>query len=326
MLSVMAGLMAYNFSGFNPLNAFVNSGITLRGLDDEQLRLMSAQTGIGYELLKSQQRAEMASAGSTGDIGEEQLIPTVEVQLKSNPKNPRKARKKNIKMLRKALRPPNYNLGLFKVYRYNAAHECACCGVDVRRFLEGDNAYAHIVDEKTGLSLADLYWFDEDTGNARKPLARTHGDHGDEMSSTLCPAHLHIFHTLKSLVQEHEMEADGFRATSKGTKFTRIPGVKSLMGGGIKEKNRSTPESLLKYEQFFEMIHQDDKYSKGVTLTQLPNPVSGVVDIVQVTFDLRAIQAESMLAQRNAMGTGVNMQSVMNNAITNTAVEQQVTE
>lgn len=326
MLSVMAGLMAYNLGGLNPLNVFTNSGITLRGLDDEQLRLMSAQTGIGYELLKSQQRAEMASAGSTGDIGEEQLIPTVEVQLKSNPKNPRKARKKNIKMLRKALRPPNYNLGLFKVYRYNAAHECACCGVDVRRFLEGDNAYAHIIDEKTGLSLADLYWFDEDTGNARKPLARTHGDHGDEMNSTLCPAHLHIYHTLKSLVQEHEMEEDGFRATSKGTKFTKIPGVKTLMGGSSKVKNRSTPESLMKYEQFFGMIHQDAQYSKGVTLTQLPNPVSGVVDIVQVTFDLRAIQAESLMAQRNAMGTGANMQSAMNNAITNTSVEQQVTE
>ena len=63
MLSVMAGLMAYNLGGLNPLNVFTNSGITLRGLDDEQLRLMSAQTGIGYELLKSQQRAEMASAG-----------------------------------------------------------------------------------------------------------------------------------------------------------------------------------------------------------------------------------------------------------------------
>jgi len=326
MLSVMAGLMAYNLSGFNPLNAFTSSGITLRGLDDEQLRLMSAQTGISYELLKSQQRAEMASAGSTGDIGEEQLIPTVEVQLKSNPKKPHKARKQNIKMLRKALRPPNYNLGFFKVYRYNAAHECACCGVDIRRFLEGDNAYAHIVDEKTGLSLADIYWFDEDTGNAKKPLARTHGDHGDEMNSSLCPAHLHIFHTLKSLVQEHEMAEQGFRATSKGTKFTKIPGVKTLMGGSGKAKNRSTPESLLKYEQFFSMIHQDAQYSKGVTLNQLPNPVSGVVDIVQVTFDLRAIQAESMMAQRNAMGTGVNMQSVMNNAITSTAVEQQITE
>ena len=133
-------------------------------------------------------------------------------------------------------------------------------------------------------------------------------------------------HTLKSLVQEHEMAEDGFRATSKGTKFTKIPGVKTLMGGSSKVKNRSTPESLLKYEQFFTMIHQDAQYSKGVTLNQLPNPVSGVVDIVQVTFDLRAIQAESMMAQRNAMGTGANMQSAMNNAITNTAVEQQITE
>ena len=323
MLSVMAGLMAW----MNPMSYMpYQRGVKLHGLDDEQLKLMSAQTGISFELLKSQQRAEMASAGSTGDIGDEQLIPTVEIQLKSNPKNPKKARKQNIKMLRKALRPPNYNLGLFKIYRYNAAHECACCGVDIRRFLEGDNAYAHIVDERTSLSLADIYWFDEETGNARKPLARTHGDHGDEMNSSLCPAHLHIFHTLKSLVQEHEMAEDGFsRIASKGTKFTKIPGVSSLMGSSS-AKNRSTPESLLKYEQFFAMIHKDAQHSKGVSLTTLPNPTSGVVDIVQVTFDLRALQAENLLAQRNAMANGVAMQSAMNAAMVQqqTPQEQQV--
>ena len=320
MLSVMAGLMAW----MNPMSYMpYQRGVKLHGLDDEQLKLMSAQTGISFELLKSQQRAEMASAGSTGDIGDEQLIPTVEIQLKSNPKQ---ARKQNIKMLRKALRPPNYNLGLFKIYRYNAAHECACCGVDIRRFLEGDNAYAHIVDERTSLSLADIYWFDEETGNARKPLARTHGDHGDEMNSSLCPAHLHIFHTLKSLVQEHEMAEEGFsRIASKGTKFTKIPGVSSLMGSGS-AKNRSTPESLLKYEQFFAMIHKDAQHSKGVSLTTLPNPTSGVVDIVQVTFDLRALQAENLLAQRNAMANGVAMQSAMNAAMVQqqTPQEQQV--
>ena len=323
MLSVMAGLMAW----MNPMSYMpYQRGVKLHGLDDEQLKLMSAQTGISFELLKSQQRAEMASAGSTGDIGDEQLIPTVEIQLKSNPKNPKKARKQNIKMLRKALRPPNYNLGLFKIYRYNAAHECACCGVDIRRFLEGDNAYAHIVDERTSLSLADIYWFDEETGNARKPLARTHGDHGDEMNSSLCPAHLHIFHTLKSLVQEHEMAEEGFsRIASKGTKFTKIPGVSSLMGSSS-AKNRSTPESLLKYEQFFAMIHKDAQHSKGVSLTTLPNPTSGVVDIVQVTFDLRALQAENLLAQRNAMANGVAMQSAMNAAMVQqqTPQEQQV--
>lgn len=305
--------MAWNPQVLNPMSYMpYRQGLKLHGLDEEQLKVVSGQTGISVDLLRSQQRAEMASAGSTGDIGDEQLIPTVEIQLKSNPKNPKKARKQNIKMLRKALRPPNYNLGLFKIYRYNAAHECACCGVDIRRFLEGDNAYAHIVDDRTGLSLADTYWFDEETGNARKPLARTHGDHGDEMNSSLCPAHLHISHTLKSLVQEHEMAEEGFsRIASKGTKFTRIPGMGVLMGAG-QAKNRSTSDSLLKYEPFFALIHKDAQHSKGVQLTQLPNPTTGVVDIVQVTFDLRALQAESVLAQRSAMANGVAMQNAMN--------------
>ena len=136
-----------------------NSGVRLSGLTDEQLMKLAQETGVSFQLLKSQQRAEMANASGASMPGEEQesFVPTVEIRLHSNPKNPRKARKKNIKMLRKALRPPKYNFGLFKIYRYNAAHECACCGTDIRRFIEGDdNAYAHIIDEDTRMSLADI--------------------------------------------------------------------------------------------------------------------------------------------------------------------------
>ena len=94
---------------------FGNGGVSLNGVHDEQLRVLSQQTGIAYELLKAQQRAEMASAGSSGSVdGKDQMIPTVEINLKTNPKNPAKARRKNIKMLRKALRPQNYMIGLFK--------------------------------------------------------------------------------------------------------------------------------------------------------------------------------------------------------------------
>ena len=286
-----------------PTIPFTGGGISLSGLNDDQLRQLAAESGISFQMLKAQQRAEMASAGSQGPLDgkEESLVPTVEIKLKSDPKNPRKARKKNIKMLRKALRPPNYNLGLFKIYRYNAAYECACCGVDVRRFLEGDNAYAQIYDDDLNLSLADIYWFDEDTGNAQKPHARTHGDHGDQMNSTLCPAHLHIFHTLKSLVQEQELESDGIsRSVSKGTKFLRVP---SMFGGGTKSPmNRSSVESLTKYEPFFKMVYQDSKHKKGITINQHANPITGVADIVTMTFDLRALQLHDLAAQQSTIG------------------------
>jgi hypothetical protein len=292
---------------------FMGGGISLNGVSEAQLRQIASNTGVSYELLKAQQRAEMASAGSQG-IDDADLVPTVEIKLKSNPKNPSKARRQNIKMLRKALRPPNYNLGLFKVYRYNAAHECACCGVDIRRFLEGDNAYAHITDERTGLSLADIYWFDEDTGQAKKPFARTHGDHGDEMNSTLCPAHLHIFHTLKSLVQEQELAEDGFsKIASKGTRFMKVPGMSALTRGS-QPKNRSTVQSLQKYEPFFAMIHKDAEYSKGVSINQHPNPITGVADLVTVTFDLRALQIESEMLQQQTF-QGALSATQMNNAV-----------
>ena len=282
-----------------------NSGIRLAGLSDEELMQLSKNTGIAYPMLKSQQRAEMASTGQNlpGDDSES-FVPTVEIKLHTNPKNPRKARKKNIKMLRKALRPPRYWFGLFSIYRYNAAHECACCGADIRRFIEGsDNAYAHIVDEDTRLSLADIYWFDEDTGQPRKPHARTHGDIGDQLNSTLCPAHLHIYHTLKKLTQEEMLESEGLsRPASLGTKFLKVPGMSALTGGSSKQKNRSTTESLMKYEPFFKMIQQDVQHQKGITMVQHPNPISGVADLVTVTFDLRALQIQDAMKQNGVIG------------------------
>lgn len=284
----------------NILPSLWNSGIRLAGLSDEQLYELAQNTGVSFQLLKQQQQAEMASTGNQipGEESEE-FIPTVEIRLHVNPKNPRKARKKNIKMLRKVLRPPRYNFGLFRVYRYNASHECACCGADIRRFIEGsDNAYAHIIDSDTRLSLADTYWFDEDTGQPRKPHARTHGDVGDELNSTLCPAHLHIFHTLKKLQQEELLETEGLsRPTSLGTKFLRVPGLSAP-----KTRNRSTTESLVKYEPFFRMVQQDVQHQKGISMTQHPNPISGVADLVTVTFDLRALQIQDAMAQNGRIG------------------------
>jgi hypothetical protein len=277
-----------------------NQGIRLAGLSDEELVKVSQETGIAYPMLKSQQMAEMANMGNQIPGEEsENFVPTVEIKLHANPKNPRKARKKNIKMLRKALRPPRYWFGLFSIYRYNAAHECACCGADIRRFIEGsDNAYAHIIDEDTRMSLADIYWFDEDTGQPRKPHARTHGDIGDELNSTLCPAHLHIYHTLKKLTQEEMLQSEGLsKPASMGTKFLRVPGLSAP-----KSRNRSTTQSLMKYEPFFRMIQQDTQHQKGITMTQHPNPISGVADLVTVTFDLRAIQIQEASKQSQTIG------------------------
>jgi len=291
-----------------------NGNIRLAGLSDEELIKLSQETGLAFPMLKAQQRAEMASTGNAmpGDE-EEAFVPTVEIRLITNPKNPQKARKKNIKMLRKTLRPPRYWFGFFSIYRYNAAHECACCGADIRRFIEGsDNAYAHIIDEDTRMSLADIYWFDEETGQPRKPHARTHGDIGDELNSTLCPAHLHIFHTLKKLTQEQMLQSDGLsRPTSIGTKFLRVPGLSAP-----KNRNRSTTDSLIKYEPFFRMIQQDTQHQKGITMTQHPNPISGVADLVTITFDLRALQIQDSMKQQSTIGvplmTPQQQQSMVN--------------
>jgi len=98
---------------------------------------------------------------------------------------------------------------------------------------------------------------------------------------------------------EEELEEDGFtRPVARGTKFLRVPGLSS----STKTRNRSTTESLLKYEPFFKMIQQDMKYQKGITMTQHPNPISGVADLVSITFDLRALQLQDSMKQGGMIG------------------------
>ena len=82
-----------------------------------------------------------------------------------------------------------------------------------------------------------------------------------------------------------------------GTKFLRVPGF-----GAPKTKNRSTTESLVKYEPFFRMIQQDVQHQKGISMTQHPNPISGVADLVTITFDLRALQIQDAQRQRGMIG------------------------
>ena len=71
---------------FMPNMPFMGGRMSLSGLSDDQLRQLSVNTGIAYEFLKAQQRAEMASAGSQGIDSDEDIIPTVEVKIEDEPK------------------------------------------------------------------------------------------------------------------------------------------------------------------------------------------------------------------------------------------------
>ena len=63
----------------------------------------------------------------------------------------------------------------------------------------------------------------------------------------------------------------------------------------------------MKYEPFFRMVQQDAQYSKGVVMTQHPNPMTGIADLVSITFDLGALQMEQ-LTQQAQMGINPQMQ------------------
>ena len=55
------------------------------------------------------------------------------------------------------------------------------------------------------------------------------------------------------------------------------------------------------------MVQQDAAHSKGVVLTQHANPLTGVADLVTITFDLRALQLEQVAQQQATIGVMPNM-------------------
>ena len=100
------------------------------------------------------------------------------------------------------------------------------------------------------------------------------------------------------------LETDGIsRPTSLGTKFLRVPGFSAP-----RIKNRSTTESLIKYAPFFRMIQQDVQHQKGISMTQHSNPISGVADLVTITFDLRALQIQDSQRQHSTIGVPMQPQ------------------
>ena len=60
------------------------------------------------------------------------------------------------------------------------------------------------------------------------------------------------------------------------------------------------------------MVQQDASHSKGVKVNQYENPISGVVDIVTVSFDLRILQTETAENRMQQM-MQIQQQQKMNN-------------
>jgi hypothetical protein len=50
------------------------------------------------------------------------------------------------------------------------------------------------------------------------------------------------------------------------------------------------------------MIQQDVQHQKGISMTQHSNPISGVADLVTITFDLRALQIQDAQRQHGVIG------------------------
>jgi len=251
------------------------------------LMRLAAQTQMSLAQMQQQATAQAAMS----NISEHIEVPQVNFYPSQHP-NPKKARRKDIKQAYKLLKPTKRSIfsprrWLFGgKYRYNTnTMRCVIDGADIEHLLRhAGNIYEQVIDEETGQSLWDLYFKNPVTGEVEAFVARENVTSGRKMRGTYCPEHLHLYHLLCKWEKEEEKEQEANTGTlraklKKGVSTVAVP-ISSI------KKKDNTPPILSKYEQFFQMLKQDN-----IPITHLTNAATGMNDLVMIVFDMRQFHA-----------------------------------
>ena len=195
--------------------------------------------------------------------GYDDVIATVDFTVSDHP-NPKKARKKNIKMAIKALKPLKRPL-FFLGYRRQKGHQCVCDGTNCINADYGD--------------LFDTHFRDPYTKEIRpfRPWTGVVPGKGRQMSGTYCPQHMKLYDNLLEWLEVEEAEADpGFftRMAKKGVAFVPIK----------KSEKKAEHPLIVKYTQVFIEAQKD-----GLPILHYSNPITGENDITMLVFDARVL-------------------------------------
>ena len=202
--------------------------------------------------------------------------------------DPVKRRRKNIKAIRRILKPKR-SFPLVFLPAYNAPGQCCVSGTNLRN-LPADAYDKLLLDPDTfqpieGRTLVSEFFVDAITGMPTTFTARSNVTGGYPLNSSYAPDFLQMYWLLTQWITQEETE----RQSNNG-KFFRKRGI-SMKVIPIPVRKKQKPAMLEEIEPLFEAAIKYE--GKGAHVHQYRNPLSGEVDLATITLDLRVMRENS---------------------------------
>lgn len=211
----------------------------------------------------NKQILDMMQNPALAQSGYNDVVTQVDFKL-SDHHNPRKARKKNIKMAIKALKPSRTKFFGIR-YKHHKADECVVDGISCMNCDYGD--------------LFDQYFRDPVTLEVTpfSPWSGVIPGKGRKLEGTYCPQHLMLYHKLMEWLEQEEEEDPGFfsRMAKKGVAFVPI----------VRQPKIEEHPLIVKWTPVFREAMKD-----GIQIVHYTNPVTNENDITMLVFDNRVLQ------------------------------------
>lgn len=198
--------------------------------------------------------------------------------------DPVKRRRKNIKKLRKILKPRR-SFPLFFLPAYNAPGQCCVSGANLRE-LPHDAYDKLLLDPETfqpieGRTLMSEFFRDPINGQPTTFTAMSNITGGYPLNSSYAPDFLQMYWLLTQWISANENERQDNRTFLKkrGISMNVIP---------IVSRKKAKPALVQKFEPLFDLAAQYE--GQGCHIHQYRNPITDEVDLATITLDLRVIR------------------------------------
>lgn len=199
--------------------------------------------------------------------------------------DPHKRRKKNIKKLRKLLKPKRA-FPLAFLPAFNAPGQCCVTGANLRD-LPHDAYDKLLLDPDTfqpmeGRTLVNEFFVDAITGQPSSFTAMSNVTGGYPLNSSYAPDLLQLYWLLTQWITAEEKE----RQSNNG-KFLKKRGI-SMKIIPIVNLKKKRPKMVEELEPLFDAAAKYE--GKGCHIYQYRNPVTGEMDLATITMDLRVMR------------------------------------
>ena len=226
------------------------------------------------------------------------FIPKISFTPDKDP-DPHKRRRKNIKKLKKVLKPKR-SFPFHFLPAYGAPGQCCVTGINLRE-LPNDAYDKLLVDPQTfqpidGRTLVTEFFTDAITGQPTTFCAKWNITGGWVLDSSYSPDLLQLYWLLTQWITDEERERQG----TNGKFLKRRKITMNIIPISINRKKK--PRMVDEIEPLFEIAAKYE--GKGSHIEQYTNPLTGEVDLATITLDLRVMRhQESEALSQDALTT-----------------------